>query len=66
MKTYNLVILSLFFQLSKGSRKIKDTLFLIMIVSNKNTCWNPTSFYLDDSSGGSNGSFFFKEIRGLK
>lgn len=67
MKTYNLVILSLFFlNYLKAQEKSKDTLFFNYDHKYINIHVEiPHHFYLDDSSGGSNGSFFFKEIRVL-
>ncbi|WP_281322764.1 hypothetical protein [Flavobacterium aestivum] len=56
-------ILSFFFLSSlKAQEKQKDTLFFNYDNKYINTYAElPSHFYLDDSSGGSNGSFFFKK-----
>lgn len=65
MKTHILVMTLLFFLNSlKAQEKIKDTIFFNYDNKYLNTHVEiPQHFYLDDSSGGSNGSFFFAEVR---
>lgn len=65
MKTHILVMTLLFFLNSlKAQEKIKDTIFFNYDNKYINTHVEiPQHFYLDDSSGGINGSFFFAEVR---
>jgi hypothetical protein len=62
MKTVILILLSLFSTFIMAQEKTKDTLYFKYDKGYINTYAEiPSHFYLDDSSGGSNGSFFFKE-----